>query len=76
MKSKGTKQTQGINGDAAALQSKMDTALKYSGISEDSCPYPAHRQTDWRLEDQVLVVCGVCHPPARGLRFIRIGAMP
>jgi len=31
-----------------------------------TCPYPAHRETDWRLGDGPLV-CGVCHPPAPGL---------
>jgi hypothetical protein len=72
MKSLGTKETQGINGDAARLQHVLDVAARMSGGNEDPCPYPAHRITDWRLGDSPHVVCGVCHEPAKGLDIERV----
>lgn len=64
MKSHGTKETQGINGDAAAL-----TATTSSGAP---CPYECHRGSDWRLSPEHPPRCGVCHPPAGGLEVERV----
>jgi hypothetical protein len=75
MRSQGTKETQGINGDAARLQRKQHAALAFVTDDGDPCPYPHHRITDWRLTlDHVNVVCGVCHPPAKGLHVARVAA--
>lgn len=40
----------------------------------DGCPYPAHRDlgTDWRLAEGGPVVCGVCHPPVKGLDVVKV----
>lgn len=71
MKSQGTKETQGINGDAAALQHQLDAALAAAPAGEHSpCPYAGHRGADWQLTTEHPVTCGVCHPPARGLEVI------
>lgn len=65
----GTKATQGINGEAAALQRFGGAVMAYAS-SSSVCPYPGHRGRDWRLAAGGPVVCGVCHPPARGLAVI------
>lgn len=74
---RGTKDTQGINGEAALLQRFGGAVMAFAG-SADLCPYPAHRPTDWRLKgeraSERLPTCGVCHPPARGLEVELIGA--
>lgn len=71
MKSLGTKETQGINGDAAALQRRMDSALAAVGaVQTGACAYPRHRGSDWRLAAGGPLVCGVCHPPAPGLDIV------
>lgn len=67
MKSQGTKETQGINGDAAALAARDTGALRLvvnqSGPMPP-CSYPAHRATDWRLDQPGSpAVCGICHAP-------------
>jgi hypothetical protein len=72
MKSQGTKETQGINGDAAALQRRLAAVAASSGGGAiKPCPYPYHRATDWRLAQGGPIVCGVCHPPASGLDVTR-----
>jgi hypothetical protein len=63
-RSKGTKETQGINGDAARLGDRMAAALAVVGVTGDPCPYPRHRETDWRTGPEKHWTCGVCHPPA------------
>lgn len=70
-RSLGTKETQGINGDAAALQRKFAAmAAASTGTTADPCPYEHHRETDWRLVDSPHVVCGACHPPAKTLETV------
>jgi hypothetical protein len=70
MRSEGTRQTQGINGDAAALVRKYDVALSFAAAGRElpaqPCPYPRHRDLgrDWPADGGRLV-CGYCHPPAR-----------
>jgi hypothetical protein len=66
VKSQGTKDTQGINGDAIALQRWLAAAVPLLAGDGAACPYDGHRLTDWRLAGGP-VVCGVCHPPAAGL---------
>lgn len=44
-------------------RSSMATLL-FTGA--EPCPYPGHRDSDWRLPGGRFV-CGVCHPPAPGL---------
>jgi hypothetical protein len=66
MRSQGTKDTQGINGDAIALQRLLAAVPLLAGDGA-ACPYQDHRRTDWRLCAGGPVVCGVCHPPAAGL---------
>jgi hypothetical protein len=69
---KGTKDTQGINGDAIALQRWL--AAAGGGSAElTPCPYPQHRGTDWQLTPAHPVMCGVCHPPANGLNILTAG---
>ncbi len=63
MKSQGTKETQGINGDAAALQRQMGAVLKFAGRIGEPCAYERHRPTDW-VTPESQVTCGICHPPA------------
>lgn len=67
MKSQGTKETQGINGDATALQRQLDAAAAALGSDGAPCPYPRHRSTDWRLTAEHPIRCGTCYPPARGI---------
>ena len=43
------------------------------GGADVVCPYPRHRSTDWQRRGGGPVVCGVCHPPAAGVPFDRIG---
>lgn len=62
MRSQGTKATQGINGDAAALQRRMTEAARFVRKLEP-CPYERHRPTDW-VTPTSQVTCGICHPPA------------
>lgn len=78
-RSRGTKETQGINGDAAELQRMLDVAARLTGGGADVCPYPRHRGADWRLVigtdgqptvEGSPVTCGVCHPPAAGLEVV------
>lgn len=71
MKSQGTKETQGINGNAAALQERLARVSLGGGVLRAPCPYRHHRATDWRLTAGGPVVCGVCHPPAAGLDVTR-----
>lgn len=71
MRSQGTKETQGINGDAAGLQRWMEvvaTSVPTGTIA--ACPYPRHRRADWRLAAGGPVMCGLCHPPAEGLTTV------
>jgi hypothetical protein len=64
-RSKGTKETQGINGDATNLQRMLELAAKFGGDRPmDPCPYDRHRSTDWRGSEEHPWVCGICHPPA------------
>lgn len=73
MKSQGTKETQGINGDAAALQRKLDAMIAVAPAGAAAvCPYPRHRGSDWRLTAEHPVRCGVCNPPANGLEVERV----
>ena len=67
-RSKGTKATQGVNGDAAVLSKQLDAAARFAGELQP-CPYQRHRSlgTDW-LNAGGRVICGVCRPPARGLK--------
>lgn len=64
MKSQGTKETQGINGDAAMLQRKLAAAATATSGDGAPCPYANHRGSDWRLSDEHPLVCGICHPPS------------
>jgi hypothetical protein len=64
MRSEGTRETQGINGDAAAYSRQLDTIARYVTGPGSVCPYPSHRDTDWLKTDVGIVYCGVCHPPA------------
>lgn len=70
MRSQGTRATQGINGDAAALVRAYDVALTFAAAGRElpaqPCPYPRHRGLglDW-TGDGPRLVCGYCHPPAR-----------
>lgn len=70
MRSQGTKETQGINGDAAILQ-RWAGAVAGGRVRTEAplepCPYPHHRGADWRLASGGPIVCGICHPPAAGL---------
>lgn len=63
MKSRGTKETQGINGDAAALQNRLAAMARRGGQIGAPCSYSRHRSTDW-ITPESQVVCGICHPPA------------
>jgi hypothetical protein len=84
MKSQGTKETQGINGDAALLQHKLEAAAGVITRDSEPCPYPDHRPTDWRLKIQTdgtpadegsRWTCGACYPPASGLDVEREAVM-
>lgn len=51
-------------------------ALRALGINDDAppCPYPRHRETDWRLRDGGgPVQCGVCHPAAPNVPALAVG---
>lgn len=72
MRSQGTKETQGINGDATQLQRMLDIAAKLTDGPGVVCPYEHHRGSDWQLTGDHPVRCGVCHPPARGLEVSRV----
>lgn len=74
MRSKGTKATQGINGEAAMHQRRLHLVQRFAVGPGEVCSYPAHRGEDWKLASGGPVVCGVCHPPARGLKVERVGA--
>lgn len=63
MKSQGTKQTQGVNGDAAALQQQLEKAARATLGDGNPCPFPRHRPTDWVTPISQLT-CGICHPAA------------
>ena len=78
MRSRGTKATQGINGDAANLSRWMDAVGRsHAPTGEAShyepagltaaqvgaaCGYAHHRPQDW-VTPESQVKCGVCHPP-------------
>lgn len=66
-RSRGTKATQGINGDAANLQRWMSAGASVEAgtfaIRTEACQYPHHRRSDWVTPESQLI-CGVCHPPA------------
>ena len=70
MKSRGTKETQGINGDAANLQRFLDAVPLV--VTDAPCPFAVHRGQDWCLQAGGPVVCGVCHPAARGLLIVGV----
>lgn len=61
-RSRGTRETQGVNGDAAVLQRWLEAAGAGDGVTP--CPYVRHRVSDWRRSPEHPWVCGVCHPPA------------
>lgn len=74
MRSLGTKETQGINGDAARLQRMLEISAAMMDGPADPCPYERHRASDWRLSAEHPVVCGICHPPAAGWENVeRVG---
>jgi hypothetical protein len=64
VKSQGTKETQGINGDAAALGRREDAALAALGDVElKPCAYERHRGLGLDYDnDGGLTICGCCHP--------------
>lgn len=64
MRSQGTKETQGINGDARNLSKWLAAAPASSSAAlSEPCPYPHHRPADW-ITPKTVLTCGVCHPPA------------
>jgi hypothetical protein len=69
-KSRGTKATQGINGDAATLERWATNVPVSAALVGEPCPYPHHRATDW-VTSTSQVICGVCHPPALEFDGIR-----
>ena len=73
-RSKGTKGTQGVNGDAALLSKQLDAAARFVGELQP-CPYQRHRSlgTDG-LNAGGRVICGVCRPPAHGVEVRRVEA--
>ena len=61
----------GINPNARAFGGWLGP-LAARFVTGEPCPYPDHRETDWRLVSGGPVACGVCHPPARGLDVERV----
>lgn len=61
---------------AAALKGASMGALRALGSRGDApaCPYPAHRETDWRLRAGGPTQCGVCHPPVASLDTVAVDA--
>lgn len=70
---RGTKSTQGINGEAALLK-RFTNAVAVTGGPAAPCPYDEHRATDWQLAEGGPRTCGICHPPARGLNVTQVPA--
>lgn len=68
---RGTKSTQGINGEAALL-GRFNGAVSNIPLigTAQPCPYDHHRTSDWRLSAGGPTVCGICHPPAAGLDMV------
>lgn len=55
---------------AASIRHGSMTSLRFVHGEYPPCPYPAHREHYWRLADNAgPPQCGVCHPPAPGLKL-------
>lgn len=64
----------GINPAASSLQAwQGPTTTPDWSLSEEACPYGAHRSSDWAIADGGPIVCGVCHPPACADEVLRRG---
>lgn len=66
-----------LQAEMAATASKRSSfgALRVLGINDNApaCPYPGHRESDWRLRRGGPVQCGVCHPPVATLDVVGVG---
>lgn len=55
-------------------RSSMGVLAVLGDVQLPTCPYRGHRVTDWRLKAGGPVTCGVCHPPALGLKTVQVSA--